>query len=364
MQETELAQLPKPFEPGAFGIAFFSRGRGRGHAIPDMAIARELSQSVAGLDIRFVSYSGGAETFRSCGYEVVDLHLPDEPPILPAIVQESRIIGSLQPSLVISHEELAALPASQVFDVPCLFVTDFFQDPTAFFISALQCAEEIIFIADRGIFTEPPFMGDRVRYVGPAIRRFDYGRPDRGRARKELGLPPGATVVLCQPGNYSEARVPMADLLVAAWDALPHPSKSLIWLAWRDCDALRARFAGRPDILVLKEDWAIDRLMAASDLVITKGNRTTVCEAAFLGVPSISISAGANWPDDVAIARVPSNSALRASGLNAAALAQLMTEKIAGGWTPESELPKWDGVGGAVRAIAAHVARLRLPGVN
>jgi hypothetical protein len=362
MDAAESPQLPRPFEAGTFGIAFFSRGRGRGHAMPDMAIARELPRLVPRLDIRFVSYSGGAETFRSCGYEVVDLHMPDEPPVLSMIVQASRILRSLQPRLVISHEELAALPASQAFDIPCLFITDFFQDPNPFLMSAMQCAREILFIAERGIFTEPPFMGDAIRYVGPAIRRFDYGRSDRGRARRELGLPADAAVVLCQPGNYRESHVAMADLLISAWDALPHPSKRLIWLAWRDYDSLKARFGDRPDILVLKEDWAIDRLMAASDLVITKGNRTTVCEAAYLGVPSISISAGVNWPDDVAIAHVPSNSALRAGGVNAAALAQLMAEKIAGGWTPERELPRWDGLGGAVRAIAAHVERIRLLG--
>ena len=363
MNGTELPQLPKPFEPGTFGIAFFSRGRGRGHAMPDMAIARELLQMSPGLDIRFASYSGGAETFRSCGYEVIDLHMPDEPPMLTAIVQESRIVRHLQPRLVISHEELAALPASQVFDVPCLFITDFFQDPNPFLTSAMQCAREIIFIAERGIFTEPPFMGDAVRYVGPAIRRFHYGRQDRARARQELGIPAEAAVALCQPGGYSESHVPVADLVVAAWNALPHASKRLIWIAWRDYDSLRERFAGQPDIQVLKEDWAIDRLMAASDLLITKGNRTTVCEAAFLGLPSISISAGVNWPDDVAIARVRSNSALRAGSLKAEGLAQLMAERIAGGWTPEGELPQWDGLSGAVRAIASHVERIGPPRV-
>lgn len=352
--------MPKPFAPGAFGVAFFSRGRGRGHAVPDMAMARELMQSVPGLDIRFVSYSSGAEAFRSCGYDVVDLHLPDEPPMLTAIVQESRVIRGLAPQLVISHEELPALPAAQIFEIPCLFVTDFFQDPNPFLMGAMKCAREIIFIGERGVFTEPPFMGDAIRYVGPAIRRFDYGRPDRDRARQELDLPPDAAVVLCQPGGYEEARVPIADVLAAAWEALDIPSKRMIWLAWKDHDALRARFAGRPDIVVLKEDWAIDRLMVASDLVITKGSRTSVFEAASLGIPSISISAGVNWPDDVAMEHVRSNSAFRAGGLDAARLARLMAEKIAGGRTPEDQLPRWDGMSGAVRAIAGHVERIRM----
>ena len=303
-----------------------------------------------------MSYSGGAETFRSCGYEVVDLHLPDEPPLLPAIVQESRIIRGLQPQLVISHEELAALPASQIFDVPCLFVTDFFQDPNPFLMGAMQCAREIIFIAERGIFTEPPFMGDVIRYVGPAIRRFDYGRPDRARARRELDLPPDAAVVLCQPGGYEEARAPMADLLVAAWDALPASFQAsdmarMEGLRLASCPFRRPpgypRVEGR---LGHRPSHGGQRSGRSQ-----KGTAPRVCEAASLGIPSISISAGVNWPDDVAIAHVRSNSAFRAGGLNAGALAQLMAEKIAGGWTPEGELPRWDGLTGAVRAIAAHV---------
>jgi hypothetical protein len=359
MAETELPRPEKPFEAGRFGIAFFSRGRGRGHAMPDMAIAEGLGKVVSGLDIRYISYSTGAATFRARGYDVMDLQLPDEPPILEAIVKESQAIRRLQPKLVISHEELAALPSSRIFDVPCLFITDFFQDPNPFLMGAMQCAREIVFIAERGIFTEPPFMGDTVRYVGPAIRPFTYGRSDRLRARRELEIPEDAVVVLCQPGNYAESQVPIADLLVAAWDALPYPSKRLIWLGSRDYDSLRARFADRPDILPLKEDWAMDRLMAASDLAIAKGNRTTVCEAASLGLPTITISAGANWPDDVAIARVASNTTLRIGAVNAADLARLMAQRIDGGWTPEAELPHWDGLAGAVRAIAAHVETIR-----
>ena len=49
---------------------------------------------------------------------------------------------------------------------------------------------------------------------------------------------------------------------------------------------------------------------------------------------------------------------MRAGGVNASALAQLMSERIAGGWTPEGELPRWDGVRGAAQAIAGHVKRI------
>ena len=353
-----VGDAPQLFRPGAFGIVFFSRGRGRGHAVPDMAIGEELTRRLTCLDIRYVSYSGGAEAFRSCGYDVLDIQMPDEPPFLDAIIVQTRIVGYLRPKLVVAHEEFAALVAASVFEIPCVFITDFFQDPKSVLMGAMEYASEIVFTAEEGVFTEPPFIADRLHYVGPAVRRFEYGRADRGRSRQELGIPPDATVVLCQPGNWPESQVPIAQLLIAAWDALPYPCKRLIWLAWRDFESLRSQLDGRRGIEVVKEDWKIDRLIVASDLVITKSNRLTVYEAASFGVPSISISSGANWPDDVAVARVPSNSALHARAVTPEALARLMVEKIADGWLPENEVPKWSGVEGASQRIAGLVERL------
>ena len=280
--------LPPNFQPGTVGGIFFSRGRGRGHAMPDMAIARELKRAYPDLDTRFVSYSGGAHALRSCGYEVIDLQMPDDPLLWDAVVAQTRVIGCLQPGLVIAHEEPPALIAARIFEIPCVFITDFFQDPGSPFMRALEYASEIIFTAEPGIYTEPPFLGPPIHYVGPAVRRFEYGRADRERARRELDIPDDATAMLCQPGNWPEAQVPVAQLLIAAWDSLPYPAKRLIWLAGRDYRMLRARFEGRPDISVTEEDWQIDRLFAASDLLVTKANRLTVYEAASLGLPSIS----------------------------------------------------------------------------
>lgn len=359
-----MLEAPKAFQPDAFGVVFFSRGRGRGHAVPDMAIDRELRRTPSNLEIRFVSYSGGAHAFRSCGYEVVDLQMPDDPQVLESIIVQTQVVGCLRPRLVVTHEEFPALVAARVFGVPCILITDFFQDPNTIFMRAMEYASEIVFTAEPRIYTEPPFLGSPVQYVGPAVRKFDYGRGDRDRARQELGVPSDATVVLCQPGNWPEAQVPMAQLLAGAWDALPYGSKRLIWLAGRDHDLLRSRFDGRTDIRIIKEDWQIDRLFVASDLVITKANRLTVYEAASLGIPSISISNGANWPDDVAVARVRSNSTLHVRALTSEGLARLLIERIAGGWAAQETLPKWDGVARAAGRIAAQIERIRCGGMR
>ena len=77
-------------------------------------------------------------------------------------------------------------------------------------------------------------------------------------------------VVLCQPGAWSERQVPIADIVLEAWRQLPGAPKQVIWIAGRDYDALRTRMSRHTDVLVLREDWTIERLMVASDVLITK----------------------------------------------------------------------------------------------
>jgi hypothetical protein len=347
------------FECGKFGIVFISRGRGRGHAVPDMAIAHELMKLVRDIDIRFVSYSGGAEAFRSCGHSVIDLGMPDEPNFLDMIIYEARVVGHLAPALVVAHEEFAALPAARIFEVPCVFITDFFQDPNSMPMRALLYAVEVIFTSEAGIFTEPPYLRSKIRYVGPAVRRFEYRRCDRDRARRELGIPSDATVILCQPGNWPESQVPTSELVARAFGNLPYTDKRLIWLAGHDYNLLASRFAEQAEIIVLKEDWKIDRLIVASDLVLTKSNRLTVYEAASMGAPTVSISNGSNWPDDVAVAHVPSNTVLELSGAKSEDLTRLMASKIAAGWIPAVNTPQWEGVALTALSLAEHIARIR-----
>ena len=59
---------PSRFSPGKRGILWFSRGRGRGHAIPDIEIIGALRQQRPDCEVRIVSYGTGARTFESFGY--------------------------------------------------------------------------------------------------------------------------------------------------------------------------------------------------------------------------------------------------------------------------------------------------------
>jgi UDP-N-acetylglucosamine:LPS N-acetylglucosamine transferase len=321
-------QITPEFDPSKFPVLFFSRGRGRGHAVPDMAILEELRRSRDDFDMRFVSYATGAATLSENRYAVIDIGLPEANPVLETMIRVSKIIGWLQPKLVISHEEFMALPAAKIFDLPTLMITDWFTAPEKFAMQTLQYADEIVFIDDPGAFEEPEYLQGRIQYVGPVLREFQYSRADRARAREELELPSEATVISVLPGSWTEERAPVADVVLDAFELLSAP-KHLVWLAGADREELARRTEGRRDITVRKSDWQIDRLMAASDLAITKSNRKTVKELESLGIWSISLTHGLNAPDDAVTGKVATNCLLDAKSTTAAHLAETIRELIA-----------------------------------
>jgi UDP-N-acetylglucosamine:LPS N-acetylglucosamine transferase len=140
---------------------------------------------------------------------------------------------------------------------------------------------------------------------------------------------------------------------------LPYAAKRLVWLAGNDYENLASRCSERPDITILRVDWRIDRLFAACDLVITKANRTTVFEAASLGIPSISLSTGANWPDEVAISGIRSNVMLNARFITPENLAKHISEGVRSGRRPTNSLPQWSGIEAAAERISRAIEDIR-----
>jgi len=320
------------FQPARRRILFFSRGRGYGHAIPDMAIADQLLGLQGDLDVRFASYGSGAQALHEHGWAVVDLDMPDANRLCPTIVKTGQVMREMQPCTVISHEEFTVLPVAKIFELPTIFITEWFSDPNDDMMQSLSYADQVIVTEDEGVFDEPPNVQGRVSYVGPVLRSFSYLRADRSRARKELGFPQHAIILLAIPGGWAtEEKEPVSDVVLRAYDALRAPAKLLVWLAGADYENLAQRCAGRDDIIVKERDWQVDRLMVASDLAITKANRITIRELSAVGIPSISISHGLNPIDDTLIARIPTNVALDARTLSHKLLVNSMLDALRDG---------------------------------
>jgi hypothetical protein len=290
-------------------------------------------EAVHGIDPKiewgFVSYGTGAATLLELGQNVQDLDLPDDNPFLETLIRACGVIRALNPRMVVSHEEFAALPAARICGAPSIFLVDWFKNEKQLITQTLAYADAVIFPGEQGVFDEPSFLKGKIEYVGSFVRGLAYHREDRERARAELGLASELTVVSVLPGTWAnEKRAPVFDLLVSAFHALDCGKKLLCWAAGADFDTLTNLTRGVRDVSILRSPWPTERLMVASDLVLTKGNRGTIIEVAELGLPSISLSSGQNPIDDCLVARIKSNLPLRMKGITSDFLASCMQQKL------------------------------------
>jgi UDP-N-acetylglucosamine:LPS N-acetylglucosamine transferase len=338
-------------------VLFFTRGRGRGHALPDLAILDELRALSPGLSVQFASYSTGRETLAQAGHQVIDLEVEDGAPYLELLIRCARIIREQRPDVVVSHEEFAALPAAKIYSHPAIFLVDFFP-PFEPWKESLRHADRIVFIERRGIFPEPPELKGRICYAGPVVRPLQFTRADRVRARGELGLTEAARVIAVVPGAWAtEARAPIFPLVSAAFRALPYPDKVLVWIAGADQEDLSRAAAGSSDVRVLRQHSPIERVMVASDLVITKANRGTTIELSRLGIPSISLSHGINPIDEMIIPRIHGNLALNMKAVDGAFLVETMRDLLEAGAPPAAQIRPDRGAATAAAEIARFLAQ-------
>jgi len=310
-------------------ILYFSRGFGRGHAIKDMTIVRELGELRPDLKVKFVSYGTGARTFKQNNQSLIDLNLNDTNPYLETLVEAASLIRETSPRLVVSHDEFAALPAAKTLQLPALFITRWFYDSADLKARSLQFADEVIFIEEKGVFEEPAFLKGKVSYVGPVLREFTYSKRDRIKARAELGLPVDSTVIsVLAGGAWPEKFSPIFDLVLAAFDYLGFANKWMVWIAAEDFQMLSARLRTRANVLLKEAEPQIDRVMVASDLAITKGTYSLTKELAHLGIPSISLSYGLEPLDERFAESLSTNKALKARTTDANGLAECMNEML------------------------------------
>src|SRR3974390_3072769 len=136
-------------------IMFFSRGRGGGHAMPDIAIIRQFRRLRPETDVRVVSYGSGAEAFRMLGEPVFDVGADDPSSPIDLIVPLGRALLAGDADLVISHEEPIILPLAHLTGRNTVFLTHWFTGPNDPFIDALGYADHVIFMEKEGIFPEP-----------------------------------------------------------------------------------------------------------------------------------------------------------------------------------------------------------------
>ncbi len=309
-------------------VLFFSRGRGHGHAIPDMAIADLLVSRNSNIDVRFASYSTGATTIRDAGREVIDMNLPEINSFTETLLVAHGLVGSERPSLVVAHEEFAAIAAAALHKAPVLFVSAWLPQGNTIAADTLRYANSVVIIERPGLFPIPTTVRTKIVFTGPLRRPLQFTAKDRSANRHDFGWTEDTFSIVVVPGGASkEAESPISDVVLSAFYRLPHPKKLLTWVASSEYDNISTRLAGLAAVEVIKYFRPIEKLLSAADLVITKGTRGITYDCAAVGAPSLSISHGKNSADDLIVPRVRNNIALNAAALDADVLAHYIMQE-------------------------------------
>jgi len=291
-----------------------------------MAIADEIAGMHLGIDIAFCSYATGAETFRKRGRDVIDLGLPEANEFFSTLLACRRIIAERRPSVVVAHEEFAALGAAKLEEVPGIFVSAWLPQSNTVGAEVLAYAAEIIVIGPPGIFPVPRGVRARPFYTGPILRKMSYTLADRARVRSEMALPDDGLYVIVLPGGSAkEETSPIADSVLAGFSLVDRAHKRLTWVSDHDFERITERARGVRGVEAIRFVDPIERLMVAADLVITKGTRGATLDAAALGVPTISLSPGTNPIDDSLVPRIPGNIALFANAVDSEIVAHYIS---------------------------------------
>lgn len=259
-----------------------------------------------------------------------------------------------------AHEEFAALAAARVAGVPSVFISAWLPPAASMGAESLMSTSSILVIDKPGLFPVPPGVTARVHYSGPILRKMKYTWKDRLVLRRENEIEDDALAILVVPGGWAtEAKAPIFEMVFSAYLGIKHEPRRLIWLAGKDANALRQRTTGMKSVSVLDYCDPIERIMAACDVVITKGTRGITLDAACVGVPSISLSPGLNPVDDMMVPRIRNNTALMAKAVTADILKQYIEEAVASCLHAQlSHALPLDGVATAARILIEEIRRL------
>lgn len=326
-------------------VLFISRGKGRGHAVPDSTILRRLLQLCPSIDVAVASYSLGGQTLRELGWDVLDLELPEDPSPWDVAIKIIALIKKLSPRLIITHEEFSASPVAAAFNLPNIVLTDWLPRQGS---SAMQClvhCDHVIFLDEPGYYDIAEPLRKKTVYSGPIVRQIEGGTSTRLARRRALSLPDDALVIVGIPGgarHSSEAESPLFDLVHQAFEQIPRALKYLVWVVGTpDAKDIADRVNAAENVRIIEPHLNLLDTIAAADLVITKGNRITTMECYGSNCPSISISYGANPIDDYRVGRIPTNTPLRARALDSDLLCKIIIAKLSEQKYGDMRPPSW-----------------------
>ena len=277
-------------------IMFFSHGNGWGHAIRDMIIIDALREQLPGVRLALFSYDQGYEAFSFYDRECVNIRPPEWPQDGPEWGKKldelmNEYMTQFPPDLIISDEVGLAVSIAMNVGVPCIFISDWL--PIKPHVSdqgfrTVYSADRIVYLGYEGSMHPPEDMRHKVDFVGPVIRKSECTQKDRSRIRNELRMDTKTRFILVLAGGVQETDEDYFRVCIDGFRRADIDGR--LYLV---CGRLFERFQRETDenIEVVGHVKDPNRLVLASNLIISRGGHTTMWEIASMTTPSIIIPA-------------------------------------------------------------------------
>ena len=278
-----------------------------GHVVPAIAVARALvARGHAPASIHFIGSDRGLERrlVPEAGFGVTLLpgrgierrlsmrNLTAVAGLSAAAVKGVRLVAKRRPAVVVSVGGYASLPgvaAAAVLRVPLVVVEQNAAPGAANRLAArVAQAAAVSFPGTplpRAIVTGNP--------VRPEVLAVDRSQVGKTAARRALGVPDDATMVVATGGSLGARTINNATLgLVQRWQTR-HDWAVYHVVGTRDWEAVSAARPDLPDDGVwyrqVRYEDRMDLVYAAADMAVCRAGATTVSELAVVGLPAVLV---------------------------------------------------------------------------
>ena len=281
-------------------ILYLSNAVGWGHVTRDIRIAEVIKAEIHNSEITFFSSGGALQYIRQKVWPLVENNNGSNT-FSETIEKVSSAIRLIHPDLIITDEELVALPLAQTMfpkPIPTILISEYLPSHIGTNSIPFNQNEELAFFkkADSILITDFPKhypihdqLRSKVAFTGPIIASNGHRSESRIKLCRQYKVGENAAVIILTGGGRVSQGKDIFALGIEAFKSIKISDKNLIILAQERRDELQSKVGNDKSIMVLGPVYDTDDLWSIADVVITRGGHTTLWELAAQGVPSISI---------------------------------------------------------------------------
>jgi len=257
-------------------IVFFSQGYGKDHLKRDLLISKRLIRKDDRIEVKFASYGEGYKAAIGEGLQCVNLGLD----IHDRIARIEKLLCEEKPDLVVTDEELIALPLSKARKIPSLLITNWLPPhPNHPAVKYFADADGIILAHLKECFHLPFNLKTPLHFVGPLFHPLKRGAEEKtsaGKAKLAIVLPRLSHDSLDFLRNLLE----MARKLDGGihWLVLAGEFKEELKREYEE-----GSFEFRNHL------WGLDQYLLSSSFVVTSPRFFILWQLAELGIPSMCV---------------------------------------------------------------------------